>query len=301
MTDWALGAPWNLLWCRSTPPILEQRSEMTETAQIPPGVDPDKPSPARLYDYFLGGTNNLPVDREAADRLKAAVPDIVDAMWANRGFHGRAAVWLARQGIRQFIDIGSGLPTQNNTHQAVHKVAPEARVVYVDNDPMVAAHSGLLLAGDGTTTLITADMRDPDAVLGAPGLRRLIDFSEPAGVLMTAVLHFVADEADPWGLVARYMAAVAPGSYLALSHGTYDKIPPNSIQAGNETYANATEQTHLRTQAEVERFFDGLELTAPYAGADPVITYAGLWGAEDLDAADTEGSRGIYCGVARRP
>ncbi|HEX4101745.1 MAG TPA: SAM-dependent methyltransferase [Pseudonocardiaceae bacterium] len=274
---------------------------MSQAEQVPPGVDPTRPSPARLYDYFLGGTNNLAVDRAAAERFRAVVPEIVDATWANRGFHGRAAVWLAHQGIRQFIDIGSGLPTQNNTHEAVRRVSADARVVYVDNDPMVAAHSGPLLAGDGTTTLIMADVREPDSVLGDPELRRLIDFEEPAGVLMTAVLHFVADEADPWGLVARYMAAVAPGSYLALSHGTYDKMPPNSIEAGNQTYARATERVYLRSRPEVERFFTGLELVPPYPGADPMITYVGLWAAEDLDAADTDGSRAIYCGVARRP
>jgi hypothetical protein len=274
---------------------------MTEAEKVPPGVDATTPSPARLYDYFLGGTSNLAVDREAAERFRAVVPEIVDATWANRGFHGRAAVFLARQGIRQFIDIGSGLPTQNNTHEAVRRVAPDARVVYVDNDPMVAAHSGPLLAGDGTTTLIMADIREPDSVLGDPELRRLIDFAEPAGVLMTAVLHFVADDADPWGLVARYMEAVAPGSYLALSHGTYDKMPPNSIEAGNQTYAQAAERVYLRSKPEVERFFTGLELMSPYLGADPMITYVGLWGAEDLDAADTDGSRAIYCGVARRP
>jgi hypothetical protein len=274
---------------------------MTEPDEVPSGVDPTRPSPARLYDYFLGGTNNLPVDREAGERLKAAIPDMVDAIWANRGFHGRAAVWLADHGIRQFIDIGSGLPTQNNTHQAVHRVAPDARVVYVDHDPMVAAQCGPLLAGDGTTAMVTADMRDPDAVFGDPGLRRLIDLAEPAGVLMTAVLHFVPDGEDPWGLVARYMAGVAPGSYLALSHGTYDKMPPDQIQAGRDTYAKATEQVYVRSKADVARFFDGLELVSPYPGADHVITYAGLWGAEDLEAADTEGSRAIYCGVARRP
>jgi hypothetical protein len=274
---------------------------MTEAEKVPPGVDATTPSPARLYDYFLGGTSNLAVDREAAERFRAVVPEIVDATWANRGFHGRAAVFLARQGIRQFIDIGSGLPTQNNTHEAVRRVAPGARVVYVDNDPMVAAHSGPLLAGDGTTTLIMADIRELDSVLGDPELRRLIDFAEPAGVLMTAVLHFVADDADPWGLVARYMEAVAPGSYLALSHGTYDKMPPNSIEAGNQTYARAAERVYLRSKPEVERFFTGLELMPPYPGADPMITYVGLWGAEDLDAADTDGSRAIYCGVARRP
>jgi hypothetical protein len=274
---------------------------MTEAGEVPPGVDPTRPSPARLYDYFLGGTHNLPVDREAGEKLRMAIPDFVDAVLANRGFHGRAAVWLAGHGVRQFIDIGSGLPTQNNTHQAVHRVVPDARVVYVDIDPMVAAHSGPLLAGDGTTAVVTADMRDPDAVLSDPELRRLIDFAEPTGVLMTAVAHFVADEDDPWGLVARYMAAVAPGSYLALSHGTFDKMPPNQIQVGKEIYARATEQTFMRSRADVERFFDGLELVQPYPGRGQELTYVGLWGAEDLEAADSEGSRAIYCGVARRP
>lgn len=274
---------------------------MSEPGEIPPGVDPTTPSPARLYDYYLGGKYNFPVDREAAEQLKALAPDIVDAMWANRGFRGRAAVWLAEHGIRQFIDLGSGLPTQNNTHDAVHKVAPGARVVYVGDDPMVLAHGRRLWASDGTTALIAADWRDPAAVLGHPGLRKLIDFAEPTGVLITTFIHFVADESDPWGLVASYMAAVAPGSYLALSHGTYDNIPPRLIQAGVDAYAQATDQVHLRSKAEVQRFFDGLELIPPYLGAGPVVTYAGLWGAEDPVAADSEGSRGIYCGVARRP
>jgi hypothetical protein len=273
---------------------------MTETEQAPPGVDTTTPSPARLYDYYLGGTHNFAADREAAEKLKAEAPDLIDAMWANRGFHGRAAVWMARQGIRQFIDIGSGLPTQNNTHEAVHKVAPKARVVYVDNDPMVAAHAEALLAGNGTTAVIAADLRDPAALLGDPGLRALIDFAEPAGVLMTAVMQFVADGSDPWGLVARYLAAVAPGSYLALSHPTHDNLPPSSVQAGLDTYAQATQRAYVRSKAEVERFFDGLELVSPYPGANPAVTYAGLWGAEDLDAADSDGSRAFYCGVARR-
>ena len=274
---------------------------MTETPEVPPGVDPDTPSPARLYDYFLGGTNNFPADRATAEMLKAAVPDIIDAMWANRGFHGRAAVWMASHGIRQFIDVGSGLPTQYNTHEAIHRVAPGARVVYVDHYPMVAAHRGPLLAADGTTTLITADWREPDTVLAHPGLLKLIDLAEPTGVLMTTLIHFVPDALDPWGLVARYMAAVAPGSYLALSHGTYDKLPPNLIQAGVDTYAKSTEHVHLRSRAEVERFFDGLELVPPYEDAGRVVTYAGLWGAVDIEAADSEGSRGLYVGVARRP
>jgi hypothetical protein len=174
-------------------------------------------------------------------------------------------------------------------------------VVYVDNDPMVAAHADALLEDDGTTAVITADLRDPDALLAHPALTGLIDFAEPAGVLLTAVLQFVSDDADPWGLVARYMAAVAPGSYLALSHPTYENLPPSAVQAGLDTYRNATEQAHVRPRAEVERFFEGLELTAPYTGANPAVTYVGVWGAEDPAAADSDGSRAFYCGVALRP
>jgi hypothetical protein len=274
---------------------------MTEPEQAPPGVDPTVPTPARIYDYILGGTHNFGADRAAAEKVKVAFPDVVDAFYANRGFHGRAARWLAAQGIRQFIDIGSGLPTQNNTHDTVHRVAPDARVVYVDNDPAVAAYGGPLLAEDGTTTVITADLRDPEALLGNLELRRLIDFSEPVGLLMTAVLHFVADGSDPWGLVGRYVGALAPGSYLALSHATRDRLPPRMIQDAVSVYDDATEQGYLRPRAEVERFFEGLEIVAPYEGAGPVVTYVGLWGAEDLEAADSDGSRGFYCAVARRP
>jgi hypothetical protein len=274
---------------------------VTDTPDIPAGVDLTRPSPARLYDYLLGGTNNFPVDQAAGERLKAAVPDVVDAAWANRGFHGRAAVWMAERGIRQFIDIGSGLPTQNNTHEAVHRVAPGASVVYVDNDPIVAARGGPLLASDGTTALIAADLREPGLVLGQPGLVRLIDFTRPVGVLMTAVLHFVADASDPWGTVASYLDAVAPGSYLALSHATQENLPPRAVQARREAFARATEHLYLRSRAEVARFFDGLEIEAPYAGAERAVTYAGVWGAEDPELADSDGSRAIYCGLARRP
>jgi hypothetical protein len=274
---------------------------MTETEDVPPGVDPATPSPARLYDYFLGGTNYLPVDKLLAERLEADLPDIVDGILANRGFHGRAAVWMAQRGITQFIDIGSGLPTQNNTHEAVQKVVQGAKVAYIDNDPMVAARGHALLAADGTTALITADVRDPDVLLGHRKLRAIIDPAQPTGVLLTSVMHFVADESDPWGLVARYMAAMAPGSFLALSHGTYEKMPPQMVKAGTDHYANATERLYVRSKAEIERFFDGMDLVPPYEGAQPGLTYVGLWGAEDLEAADSEGSRALYCGVARRP
>ena len=275
---------------------------MTEAQRVPPGVDPDTPSPARLYDYYLGGTDNFRADRDAAERIRALMPELADAAWANRGFHQRAARWLAgTPGIRQFLDIGSGLPTQNNTHQAVARVASDARVVYVDNDPMVRVHASSLLTGAGNTRFITADVRDPESVLGHPQTRELIDFGQPVGLLMTAVLHFVADGSDPHGLVARFVAELAPGSYLVLSHITADQKPPAAVQAILDIYAHATEQIHMRSRAEVERFFDGLELLPPYAGAAARVTYVGDWGAEDAVLADSDGSRWSYGGVARRP
>jgi S-adenosyl methyltransferase len=275
---------------------------MPDAEQAPAGVDPTKPSPARLYDYYLGGTHNFEVDRQAGENIRKQMPELADAAWANRGFHGRAAVWMAAEhGIRQFIDLGPGLPTQNNTHEAVQNVAPRARVVYVDVDPIVAAYGGALLDPDGTTTVVTADLRDPAGVLAHPDLRRLIDFSQPVGLLMTAVMHFVADEEDPWAVVAQYMSAMAPGSYLALSHITDDKLPPQSVQAIREVYARATNNIYFRPRPEIERFFDGLELVPPHAGAGPGISYVGSWGAEDLEEADSDGSRVSYCGVARRP
>jgi hypothetical protein len=275
---------------------------MSQPGQLPPGVDDSKPSPARLYDYYLGGTHNLPVDREFGDKLKASVPDLEDGVWANRAFHQRAAAWLARDaGLRQFIDIGSGLPTRNNTHEAVQQVALDARVVYVDHDPMVAAYAPELLAPDGTTAVVTADLRDPDAILADPALNAVIDFTQPVGLLMTAVIHFVADGSDPRGLVARYLAACASGSYLVLSHFTADKMPPRAIQAGQDLYQGATEGIYPRSLAEVSRFFDGLEIVPPGPGAEPAVSYVGVWGAEDPVAADTDGSRGLYCAVARLP
>lgn len=274
---------------------------MTEDQQVPPGIDPDTPSPARLYDYYLGGTDNFQADRDAAERIRARMPELADAAWANRGFHQRAALWMAgTAGIRQFLDIGAGLPTRNNTHQAVQRVIPDARVVYVDNDPLVRLHASALLTGTGTTRFITADLRDPDSVLNHPHTRELIDPGQPAGLLMTAVLHFVADGSDPYGLVARYLAALAPGSYLALTHITADQKPPAAVEAILDSYAHATEQIYMRTRAEVERFFDGLELVPPYEGAAAAVSYVGEWGAEDPELADSDGSRWSYAGVARR-
>lgn len=274
---------------------------MTEELQIPAGVDPSTPSPARMYDYYLGGRNNFPVDREAAEQALKAVPEIADAAWANRGFHQRAASWLAEQGIRQFLDIGSGLPSVGNTHEVVQQVIPDARVVYVDIDPLVLAHSAGLLVGNDNATVVLADLRDPDSVLGHPDLRALIDFAEPAGLLMTAVMQFVAPSLDPWGLVARYVAALVPGSYLALSHVTDEKTPPTSVRTGVELYSRASEGLYFRCRADIEGFFAGLEMVSPGTGTPAAVVHVGEWGADDPALADSDGSRWLYCGVGRRP
>ena len=269
---------------------------------VPPGVDPNVPTPARMYDYFLGGSNNFEVDRQFGNRIKELVPEVSDSAWANRAFHQRAVAWLAaQQGLDQYIDIGAGLPTQGNTHELVRASIPAARVVYVDNDPMVLAHGRALLDGIDGVEMIMADLRDPDSVLGNPVLTELVDLSRPVGFLLTGVLYFVADGADPWRLVQRYAHALAPDSYLVLSHLTSDNKPPRAIQTGQEVYARATESLHFRSRDQVERFFAGLELVPPYPGAEPGVSHVGVWGAEDPVAADTDDSRWLYCGVARRP
>ena len=274
---------------------------MAGTPRAPAGIDVTRPAPARIYDYMLRGDNHFESDVQAAERILSAVPEIRDCAWSNRGFHQRAAKWIAEQGVSQFIDIGSGLPTVGNTHEVVQKVNPAARVVYVDNDPMVAEQGGRLLADDKSTRVICADLREPDTILDAPELKELIDFSRPVGLLFTAVIMFVSDAADPWSLVARYVDAAAPGSYLALSHLTDDYKPPVTTERFRAVFDHATEQLHFRSQAGIARFFAGLDMVAPYEGARPAICYTGVWGAEDPVLADSEGARWLYCGVARKP
>jgi hypothetical protein len=273
---------------------------MNEVAGIPADVDPARPAPARIYDYLLSGKNNFQADRDAAKRIMALVPEIKDCAWANRSFHQRAARWIADRGVRQFIDIGSGLPTVGNTHDVVRSVDTSCRVAYVDNDPMVRAQSAQLLAGTPGVRVILGDLRDPDQVLADPELRELIDFTEPVGLLMTAVVHFVADESDPWGLIRRYLAALAPGSYLALSHLTSDHKPPRAVHEFRRVFNRATEQVHFRSRPEVERLFEGLDMVSAHDPEAPGrLCYVGDWEAEDPEMADSDGSRWLYCGVAR--
>lgn len=263
--------------------------------------DVTRPNPARMYDAMLGGSANFAVDREAVAAIRTVVPGVDLAAWANRGFHQRAAIWMAREGIRQFLDVGCGLPTMSNTHDVAQRVSRLARVTYVDHDPVVVTHAQTLLEGRSDTSVVLGDVRDPDGLLACVRLDRLIDLGQPVGLLCTAVMHFVADTQDPWWCMARLLAALAPGSFLALSHVTGDQIAPRTLAAGMAAYRDAAEQVYPRTVAEVERFFAGLDLVPPYPGADPEICHIGVWGAEDPVAADDESSRVWWAGVARKP
>lgn len=232
-----------------------------------PAVDihVDQPTPARMYDYFLGGKDNFPVDREAADKVRAAVGETLasDVVWENRRFLQRAVRWLAEAGIDQFIDIGAGLPTQGNVHEIAQQVIPDARVVYVDYDPIVLAHGRALLCGNDTTTVITADMRDPEAILANPDLRALIDFSRPVAVLLIAVFHFITDAENPAGIVAAFRDAMAPGSHLALTHLTTDGPNAEQIAHTERAYKAATSPMLFRSRKAIEDFFNGFNLVDP--------------------------------------
>ncbi|GAB3154711.1 SAM-dependent methyltransferase [Microbispora hainanensis] len=222
------------------------------------------PHPARVYDYWLGGKDNFEADRAVAEAVKAASPGVVQGARDNRAFLGRAVRFLAEQGITQFLDIGTGIPTQGNTHEVAQAVNPAARVVYVDNDPIVMVHARALLRStpEGRTAYIEADLRDPDAILKHPDTLATLDFDQPIAVVIVGTLMFVKDEDDPFGVVKRYTDAVVPGSYLAVTHVTGD-FAPESLEAFAEAYNTGPVPLTLRTGTEIGRFFDGFELVEP--------------------------------------
>ncbi|MGH3382695.1 MAG: SAM-dependent methyltransferase [Actinoallomurus sp.] len=238
---------------------------MTPTSDQPPTFDISRPSPARMYDFFLGGKDNFEVDRKAGKTVNDALGDVMthDIVWENRRFLQRAVRFMAESGIDQFVDLGTGLPTQGNVHEIAQRANPGARVVYVDYDPIVLAHGRALLADNDTTTVITADMRDPDAVLSHPEMVSFIDFSRPVAVLSVAVLHFIPDSDDPSGIVRRFRGAMAPGSYLALSHLTTSGPPAEEVDQVVEVYKNATSPIVFRSREVIETFFAETELVDP--------------------------------------
>jgi len=225
-------------------------------------VDISRPSAARVYDYYLGGSHNFSADRDMARQAIALWPELPRIMQANRAFMRRAVRYLVGQGISQFLDIGSGIPTVGNVHEVAQAADPEARVVYVDVDPVAVAHSRAILAGDDRTEVVHADLRDVHGVLGDRRTVRLLDLSRPVGVLMVALLHFVPDAADPAGVLARYRRAMAPGSYLDVSHATHEGQPD---QAGPHValYQRTGTPMTMRSRVEVAALLDGFDLVPP--------------------------------------
>ncbi|GAA2621393.1 SAM-dependent methyltransferase [Actinomadura fulvescens] len=250
------------------------------------------PNAARMYDYYLGGKDNYEVDRIAAKKIMALGPSR-DICIANRRFLGRAVRLAAEQGIRQFLDLGTGLPTQDNVHQVAKRVVPDARVAYVDFDPVVLSHARALRAIDDSTAVIQQDIRQPDKVLSHPDVRRLIDFGEPVAVLFVAILHCLTDAEDPWGIVKELTRNVVPGSHLIVSHLTDDAHPEVGM-AAREVYDDANAPLVHRGHTAVERFFDGFELV------EPGVTRVDQWRPDNDEDRERPGGEWFYVGVGSR-
>jgi len=263
----------------------------------PPGQqEADGPNIARVYDYLLGGSHNFIPDRESAAELLARWPDARQTMIANRAFLGRAVRYLAgRAGIRQFLDVGSGIPTMDNVHAIAQQAAPDARVVYVDVDEVAVLHSRAILAANDRATAIQADLRSPQTILDHPELHDLLDLSQPTALLLVAVLHFLPDSPDaPAALVAQLRDALAPGSYVVISHGTTDGQPPHVAEA-MEHYAQTTAEFQPRSHAAVLRFFDGLDLI------DPGLVPVAQWRPDHPQDAGHAKRIAAYGGAGRKP
>ncbi|MDP4507753.1 SAM-dependent methyltransferase [Nonomuraea turcica] len=272
-----------------------------EHERAPQGIDTTRPSVARVYDFMLGGKDNYEIDRQVARRALEVAPDAPEAARANREFLARVVRYLAGEaGIRQFLDLGSGLPTQGNVHEIAQFVTTRAHVVYVDHDPIVLVHGRALLAVDDTTTVVEADLRDPEAILGHPEVTRLIDFTEPVALLMFAILHHLADDEDPSGITRRIMDRLAPGSYLAVSHfhNPGQALPEVSQQAysAEKIFNESLGTGRWRAREEILAYFDGLELMEP--GLVPLPE----WRPEADDRAEPGITYHTFVGaVARKP
>jgi SAM-dependent methyltransferase len=262
---------------------------------VPPEVDIRRANPARVYDYWLGGSHNFLADQDVARALTAVEPQMPAIARANRAFLGRAVRYLAGIGISQFLDIGSGIPTAGNVHEIAQHARPGARVLYADIDPVAIAHSKAILAGNDDAAVIHGDLRDPRAILAAAATRELIDFARPVGLILMVVVHFIADTDDPWHILATLRDALAPGSYLVLGHATSDGKPAIA-QAAEKVYnRSVATQFHLRTRPQILRFFDGFELT------DPGLVYVPLWRPDSPDDVPADPATfGCLVGVARR-
>jgi hypothetical protein len=258
----------------------------------------DQPSAARLYDLYLGGTHNYPVDRNFAAEVLETVPFMPEIAVQNRQFLRRAAQYMAEHGIQQFIDIGSGVPTVDNVHQVVHRIDPLSRVVYVDNDNEAIVTSQQMLEAEPRATAIFGDLRDPEAIFADPEVRHLIDFSQPIGLLTVAVLHFVGPQDNPRALMRRYRDDLPPGSYLGISHATVDEVTPEvrgQLRELEAKYGSTADPVTIRTKAEFTEFFEGWNLV------DPGVVHAADWRPTEQVGTDSPARPSLWAAVGRKP
>jgi len=278
--------------------VADDKQDGWLTAPLPVGepaeIDTSVAHPARVYDYWLGGKDNFTADREAGDRVLAATPGLRERVRANRAFLVRAVRYLAAEaGIRQFLDIGTGIPSANNTHEVAQQTAPDSRIVYVDNDPIVLTHARALLAGGpmGSIQYIDGDVRDVASITRAA--TRTLDFTQPTALMLLGILHLIQDAEGPYEIVARLMDALPSGSYLVISHPASD-IHPGQAEAQRRYNERVSTPQTLRTRAEVSRFFEGLDLVPPG------LVYVHTWRPGPDDIVPPNGVS-AYGGVARKP
>ena len=265
----------------------------------PVELNMDIPHPSRMYDYYLGGKDNFPADREAAEQVLSIVPEMRMAARMNRAFLGRAVRHAATSGIVQFLDIGTGIPTAGNTHEVAQQVNPRARVAYVDNDPIVLTHARALMAGPGhgETHVVRADLREPGRIMADPTVRQIIDFGEPVALVLAAILHFIPDEDGPHGIVEQLLKPLPAGSMLILSHGSWEAEGEDFSDRAElikTPYSRASAQLHLRSRAEVDQFFTGVDVVEP--GVVPVSNWRARATHEEW-----LGARGFFGGVGVKP
>ncbi|MEN3357120.1 MAG: hypothetical protein V7637_1102 [Mycobacteriales bacterium] len=260
----------------------------------PEGIDLNTPSVARAYDYALGGAHSFAVDREFFRAMEAAIPEARVMFRANRAFMHRAVRFMIGAGIRQFLDLGSGIPTVGNVHEIAQRSAAESRVVYVDIDPVAVAHSRLILADNDRAAAIQEDARHVDAILDHPDTRSLLDFDQPVGLILAAILHAVPDDDEAYGTMARLRGVLAAGSYVAISHATADSRPEEALAAEQVTKQTNT-PGRLRGRAEVLRFFTGLDLV------EPGLVWTPQWRPDRPDDVGAHPERLVtYAGVGRK-
>ena len=265
---------------------------------LPPTVDTTTAHPARRYDYWLGGKDNFAADRESGDAVAALFPGIRTAARENRRFLHRAVRYLVEQaGVRQFLDIGTGLPTADNTHSIAQRLDPSSRIVYVDNDPLVLVHARALLTSDprGATEYLHADLREPQAILADDALKSTLDLAEPVGVLLVAILHFLPDDTQAYAVVKTVMDALAPGSYLVISHATTDLLPADTAEKLATRDIPGRGEFTGRTRAQVAAFFDGLTLV------DPGVQVVSNWRPDPGSTPPPPEQVSVYGAVARKP